>query len=214
MKFWVIAATMLQIHKGKIVKTLQNRQHPGNSKLNSTLEQNLCLTCGLCCDGVIFADVQLQPRDNAMRLESFGFPLTGRIGKQNCRKFPQPCVAFDGCRCRIYPDRPTYCRDFECLLLKKVQASRLSFDAARRIIDRARKRADRVRQLLRKLGDTDEQLALATRFRHTQQRLERLASDDSSADLYGDLTLAVHDLNQIITDAFYPAAGSEDLPSQ
>jgi len=205
---------MLRTHKViQVVKALQNRRHPGNSKLNSVVEQNLCLICGLCCNGVIFADVRLQPMDDAARLESLGLTLTSR-GKQNARKFAQPCLAFDGCRCGIYPDRPTYCREFECLLLKNVQGSRLSFDEARRIIERARKRADQVRELLRQLGDTDEQIALASRFRHTQQRLERLASDDSSADLYGNLTLAVHDLNQIITDAFYPAAGSKDLPSQ
>ena len=173
------------------------------------MEENLCLSCGLCCNGVIFGNVQLQPLDNPARLQSLGLPLTARADRA-ALKFPQPCAAHDGCRCRIYAERPIYCREFDCLLLKNVQASRLSSKAARRIIDLARARAERVRRLLRRLGDSDETMALAARFRRTSRRLERFGLDQVTAKLYGKLTLAVHDLNRLIAKAFYPGCSPKE----
>ena len=35
----------------------------------------LCPACGLCCNGVLFADVELQPGDNAGRLIDLGMAL-------------------------------------------------------------------------------------------------------------------------------------------
>src|SRR5262249_32014463 len=93
----------------------------------------LCLTCGLCCNGVIFADVKIQPKDDADRLRTLGLPLT----KPRDSAFPkwrQPCAALDGCRCRIYAERPHYCREFECALLKAVNVGRVGAEAALRII--------------------------------------------------------------------------------
>src|SRR5215472_11895695 len=124
---------------------------------------SLCLECGLCCNGVIFADVQLRPKDDSERLRALGLKFAPNP-KSEIRnpKFLQPCAAFDGCRCRIYPDRPKYCRQFECLLLKDVKASRKRESDARRIIRSARQRVEKVKRLLKDLGDADEDIALST----------------------------------------------------
>jgi uncharacterized protein len=172
--------------------------------------EDICLACGLCCNGVIFADVRLQPGDDAARLVAAGLPLKedrGRRAEGKGRKLPQPCPAFDGCRCRVYPDRPGYCRQFECVLLKSVKAGRTPVTQSLRVIRDARQRADKVKRLLRELGDTDEQTALAARFRRTARRIERIGFDEKTADLYGQLTLAVHDLNFLLSEAFYPGTG-------
>lgn len=68
----------------------------------------------------------------------------------------------------------------------------------------AKERADAVRQLLKALGDLDQELALGARFRRMQRRLEQGQFDETTADLYGRLTLAVHELNLIVSQAFYP----------
>jgi len=119
-------------------------------------------------------------------------------------KFCQPCAAFDGCRCRIYADRPIYCREFECLLLKSVRDGTNSPAAALEIIRTAKERVDKVRELLWELGDTDKSLALALRFRRTAKRLEAIGLDKVSSELYGRLTLAMHDLNFLLSDRLYP----------
>jgi hypothetical protein len=120
----------------------------------------------------------------------------------------QPCAAFDGCRCRVYADRPQYCREFECVLLKSVKAGRTEPAAGLGIIRTARERAEKVRRLLDALGDTEEQLPLSARFRHTSKRLKERDLDEETADTYAQLTLAVHDLNLLLGDAFYPGSAT------
>jgi len=164
----------------------------------------LCLECGLCCNGVIFADVKLQPDDDARRLGALGLPVSiPQSGRRN-PYFKQPCAALDGCRCWIYAQRPQYCRQFECALLKQVKAGRLETAAALRIIRTAREGAEKVRRLLRAVGDVEEHAALAGRFRRAARRLEETGLDEQTADTYAQLTLAVHDLNLLVSQAFYP----------
>lgn len=168
---------------------------------------SLCLECGLCCNGVIFADGQLQPEDDASHLRSLGLKFApNRQSTIGNRKFLQPCACFDGRNCNIYPDRPKYCREFECLLLKSLKAGHTDTAAALRVIRNARQRVEKVKRLLRDLGNTEEDLALSKRFRKVKRRLESSALDEDAAEKFGDLTLAVHDLNLLLGEAFYPAS--------
>jgi len=163
---------------------------------------NLCLECGLCCSGVIFADVELQFQEiQNLKSKVQSLILRGRSGKT---KLPQPCAVFDGCRCRIYSDRPIYCRQFECLLLKNVQEGRVERAKASRIVQIARVQAQKVRALLRDLGDADEQTALSLRFQRAAKRFETAPLPDDKAQIYSELTLAMHDLNLLLSEAFYP----------
>lgn len=177
---------------------------------NHTAVQDLCLACGHCCNGVIFADVKLQTGDDPARLRALGLAISARPGgslndldhrKRKESRFLQPCVALAGCRCRIYPDRPRYCREFECLLLRNVKEDRIPPGAALTVIREAREKADRVLDLLRGLGDTDEALSIRTRFQSVQARLEK---GGGSPQLYGDLTVVMHELNLVIAESFYP----------
>jgi Fe-S-cluster containining protein len=183
-----------------------------SGELNASLDSEakvdgqLCLACGLCCNGVIFANLALRPSDNAARLRSLGLPVCRSHSALRPPHLTQPCAAFDGCRCGIYADRPEYCRQFECVLLKSVQVSQTKPAAAMRIVRTARERADKVRHLLNALGDNEEQLPLSVRFRHTGKRLKDRELDEETAGIYADLTLAVHDLNLLLSDAFYPGS--------
>jgi hypothetical protein len=178
--------------------------------LNDSVHSNcpkaeaICLACGLCCNGVIFADVKLQPGDKAERLRSGGLPVSKPRSARGSPRFTQPCAAYDGCRCRVYAYRPQYCRHFECVLFKSVMAGRTQPAAALRIIGTARGRAEKVRALLRALGNRDERIALSVRFRRMTRRLQEAALDEDTAETYGKLTLAVHDLNLLVGEAFYP----------
>jgi Fe-S-cluster containining protein len=182
--------------------------------MNRNGSNSLCLECGLCCNGVIFADVRLEPGDEANRLQSLGLPLPPDRKPQIAnRKFSQPCPVFDGCRCRIYADRPGYCREFECLLLKSVQAGRIEASAARRIVRAALQRAEKVKRPLRELGDADEQVALSIRFRRMKERFEPDIADEETTEVFSQLTLAVYDLNVLLSDAFCPGnSGGDGVP--
>lgn len=163
---------------------------------------SLCKECGLCCNGVIFADVQLRPQDNAGRLRALGLAFA-RKTKLGIEKFRQPCTAFVGCKCNVYAERPTYCREFECLLLKGVKAGTVRTTEAQRVIRSALKQSETVKSLLRQLGDTDETLSLSKRFRRTRLKIECGTFDKNTAHTFGELTLAVHELNMLLSDKFY-----------
>jgi hypothetical protein len=155
----------------------------------------------------------LRRGEDSARLRSLGLSICTPHSAVRPPHLTQPCAAFDGCRCRVYADRPQYCREFECVLLKSVQAGQTQASAALRIIRTARDRADKVRRLLGALGDTDEQLPLSARFRRTGKRLKERDWDEETADTYSQLTLAVHDLNLLLGDAFYPGSASQKLKS-
>ncbi|MCU0783181.1 MAG: YkgJ family cysteine cluster protein [Verrucomicrobia bacterium] len=172
-----------------------------------TVVARLCPQCALCCNGVLFKDVELQPGDDATKLKPLGLPLSPIGNRQSAIhnfRFPQPCAALDGCRCRIHADRPARCRQFECALLKSVAAGKTEVDAALRAIRVARQRADQVHALLREVGDVDSKLALSLRFKRTKRRFEASPPDDARAEVFGRLTLAVHDLNLWLRGKFYP----------
>jgi hypothetical protein len=182
---------------------------------NGLAAEDICLACGLCCNGVIFADVKLLPEENVKELLSLRMPLLRARAKRGPTslvspakeswKFLQPCAAHDGCRCRIYSARPRHCREFDCLLLKKVQEGAATRGSALRIIRAARRQAEKVRALLVALGDTEESVSLAQRFRNTRKRLEQTQPDKKAAGLYSQLTVAFHKLSILIGESFYPA---------
>lgn len=77
----------------------------------SSRTEDLCLSCGLCCDGSLFWAVPVdQGEDVPAALDADG-------------RLRQPCACFDGA-CSIYADRPAACRKFDCRVLQTVQAGR------------------------------------------------------------------------------------------
>jgi uncharacterized protein len=166
--------------------------------------EDLCLSCGLCCDGALYDFVKLEPTDDAQKLKELGLPVRVSRGKVPVASFPQPCVALCKNRtCRVYADRPWQCRDFECGVLKDVKAGRITFITALRQVKKTRRRSDEVRLLLRELGDTDEHRALGERFHRTSERLEAGGIDEAVKAKYADLTLAVHHLKLQVSEKFY-----------
>jgi hypothetical protein len=152
----------------------------------------LCPNCGLCCNGVLFADVELRAGDDANRLKKFGLKLEKK--GRNKISFAQPCACFDGKLCGIYADRPKRCRTFECGLLKRVQVGGLKADAALNIISKTKLQAEKVRGLLRQLGQNDERLAMTKRYAQVMNAPMDLSDLENDSDRRGELMLAVDEL--------------------
>lgn len=166
--------------------------------------EQLCLACGLCCDGSLFDNVQLGPGDDAKKLKALGLPVSVSRAQTPVTHFRQPCAALCADRtCRVYADRPRQCRTFECGVFKDFQSGRITFAAARRMVQQARRQAGHIRRLLRKLGDADEQHSLGDRFRRTKRRMESGGADAATADTFGELGLAVHRFNLLAHEKFY-----------
>lgn len=169
--------------------------------------EQLCLACGLCCDGTLFDHVRLGKGDRPAKLKSLGLPvLLSRTTPPIARSL-QPCAALCADRtCRIYADRPRQCRAFECGVFKDLAAGRINSAAALRLVKQARRQADRIRRLLRQLGDHDEHRPLSERFVRMQHCLEAGNADADAADLFAELGMAVHQLSLLAHEKFHRRA--------
>jgi Fe-S-cluster containining protein len=167
--------------------------------MNESVDQ-LCPNCGLCCNGVLFADVELRAGDDAKRLAKLGLSLE----KKGANKiaFAQPCACFDGKLCAIYADRPKRCRTFECGLLQRVQAGELNADAALKTISKTKREVEKVRGLLRQLGQNDERLAMTKRYAQMMSAPMDLSASENISELRGELMLAVSNLMQVLQRDF------------
>jgi uncharacterized protein len=156
------------------------------------LTDTLCLQCGLCCNGVLFADVRPEPGDKS--------PLFAGRSRVN-----QPCPALnlETCACAIYAKRPARCRKFECRQFLSVQAGEITADAALKRIRKARQLAVKVERLLTELGHNDTRLSLSRRFRRCQRAAETGGWSPDQLDTLAELQLAVHELTLLLAQHFY-----------
>lgn len=155
----------------------------------------LCTECGLCCDGTLFADVELRAGDDAKRLAKLG--LTLKKKGQGKLAFAQPCACFNGTLCNIYSDRPKRCRLFECGLLKKVKAGEMKAAAALKKISQTKARVKKMRGLL---GQQSEELALIEAYKQAMQAPVDLAAGNE--DRQGKLMRAFEELMSVLQRDF------------
>jgi uncharacterized protein len=157
------------------------------------LIDTLCLQCGMCCNGVLFADVRPEPGD--------GSPLF----QGNRSRVGQPCPAFNvtTCACAIYAERPARCRKFECRQLLGVRNGTTTTEKALRQIREARRLAAEVEKLLTELGFNNERLPFSRRFQRCQRAAENGQLPEGQLERLADLQLAVHRLTGLLAREFY-----------
>lgn len=103
MKGWCTLARERGSRRSRIGKRIQGEV--------TAETEDLCLSCGLCCDGSLFWAVPVVEGEHVpSSLDSDG-------------RLRQPCACFSGA-CNIYADRPAACRSFNCRVLQTVQAGR------------------------------------------------------------------------------------------
>ena len=130
--------------------------------MKPSLTDTLCTRCGLCCDGSLFADVELASSDEASALEVMGLEIEDDDDDGDGLLL-QPCGALKRRRCSIYPHRPDCCRTFACGLLQEVERGMVGVERANEKIAEALKRIGRVKELVVQLGTGDERLPLKER---------------------------------------------------
>jgi hypothetical protein len=164
----------------------------------SAIDQ-LCPTCGLCCNGVLFGDVELQRGDDPKRVAALGLEL---FAKGRKKAFHQPCACLVNGLCRIYAERPARCRAFDCRALQRVQRGEIEVGAAQKAIAEAKERAAEVLRLVRLLGNADETLPLNQRYAAIMGQPMDLSGDETLIELRGELMLAVGLLVDVLEREF------------
>ena len=101
-----------------------------SAKVESELSQ-LCRSCGLCCDGSLFARAKLAP-DELEPAKRNGLRVIQDKG------FEQPCSQLESNGCKIYESRPGVCRSFRCKLFARHRDEGGPIEARLRIVRRFR----------------------------------------------------------------------------
>ncbi len=176
--------------------------------IQSDAAARLCAACGLCCNGVLFHTVQLQPGDSAKALSALGLKLKR---KQGHHYLLQPCPAFKKSCCAIYAARPTRCRLFECRQLQRVEAGETTEALALEKIREVQRRVAELDELLERAGRTNRKRPLSKRFEKVIAEPIESLTDPAAVALRNRLTLAKRELDQLLNRDFRltPSAEAE-----
>jgi hypothetical protein len=108
--------------------------------------ENICLACGLCCDGTLIGHVQLKQEEVPALSE-----LMDLEGDKENGFFLHPCQKYcEGCT--IYQDRPVQCASFKCGLLKSVEQRKTDYTSALRSIEELKQKRKGLEQSLTESG--------------------------------------------------------------
>ena len=106
---------------------------------------DLCITCGLCCNGTLFdyADLKEHEFEQVVRLGMKPADDTNKTG------FSLPCPQLDGTKCSCYGDRPSVCGDFMCELVDTLTTGEMSLDETQHVVARTKEISNELRAQLR-----------------------------------------------------------------
>ena len=159
----------------------------------------LCSACGLCCNGVMFHTVKLQPADSAKELSALGLRLKR---KRRGNFILQPCPQYQAAQCSIYAVRPQRCRLFECQQLKRVAAGEITEAMALAKIIEVQSRVAHVNELLQASGTTDQRRPLSKRCEKVMAEPLDSSADEATVSLRSDLARAMEELDALLDGDF------------
>lgn len=135
-------------------------------------EQELCITCGICCDGTLFDKAVLRPGEKGTlpkKMEERYFQT------EKGAYFKLPCPYFAG-KCTIYNQKKAHvCSGFRCRLLIDFSKGKLPFHKASSIIVQAKLMREEIFNLTRQLLNSKNEYS----FRELQNKLEKLKTESS-----------------------------------
>jgi uncharacterized protein len=163
--------------------------------------ETLCTRCGLCCDGSLFADVELASRDEAAALEIMGLEVE-EADEDDRGLLLQPCRALQGKRCSIYPHRPECCRTFECRLLQEVNRGTIDIEKAREKIAETLRGIRRIEDLIGPSVPDDERRPLMERCGAALAVFAESAGDQEANQRRAELQAAMIWVGRLIKISF------------
>jgi hypothetical protein len=130
--------------------------------MDETNANTLCRSCGLCCNGNLFAWVELRPGE-LDPIEALGVQVFR--SDPNEKGFNQPCPLWKG-ECTIYdmPHYPHSCRAYNCELLKEVITGKESLPHALTVVAQAKGMIREMEALLPASPNTNFRERLVTRL--------------------------------------------------
>lgn len=136
-------------------------------------EQEVCVRCGMCCDGTLFLHAVLKQGERGnlpAKIEERSYVEDGKD------YFRLPCLYFTG-KCSIYGrQRADVCGSYRCQLLKDMAENRVSQKEARNIVAEATSSRDTLLQEYRSIIKEDGDIT----FKQLHSRIDKMIRDSGS----------------------------------
>lgn len=157
---------------------------------------NICLACGLCCDGTLIGHVQLD-REELPTLKKLM-----EIEDENSNGFfLQPCDKYcDGCT--IYSQRPKQCDNFKCDLLNSVESKKTEFSTALDAINSVKQQKTLIEKKLAKLTIKLHSKSFHFKMVELKKLLKQQESESLLSQDHLDLRINLEKLNNLLLQKF------------
>lgn len=142
---------------------------------------DLCVCCGMCCDGTLFPYAFVRDEDDRQVAQHLGL-TTSEI--KDRLFFKMPCPHFSGC-CTVYDrPRPHTCSAFFCPPIKKYNRGEQTFEDAEQQVTLLRQHRDKLLQIASQFPELEN-----LHFRELRSKLEASGEDEAFVSKYGQLYL-------------------------
>jgi len=172
----------------------------------------------MCCNGVMFHTVELQPTDSPRQIAALGVKLKHKAGKiciqQPCPAFVSKVVAGENSirkgeplssldsYCSIYTARPERCQLFECRQLSGVKTGAIPLGDAMERIRIARELVAKESQLFEQLGETSFAKPRGKRFNNIMGDLPGEETPPEVLALRAALVAITEELDALLDESF------------
>jgi uncharacterized protein len=157
---------------------------------------NICLPCGLCCDGTLIGFVQLDRAELPVLKESINIEYANGKGF-----FLQPCDNYcDGCT--IYSKRPKQCANFNCELLESLEQKEFDFDLAVEIINEVKQKKIAIEKKLAALQFKLQSQSFYFKMVELKKLLQRSKSESSLTQNHIELISDLEQLDRLLSKRF------------
>ena len=173
-----------------------------------TVLQNICIDCGMCCDGTMFRYAGIQEGDQLEPLKAAGAVF---VKREADTAFLLPCPAFRGGCCSIHGTRPAICGAYRCRLLRRYEAGEVSFEEAQALIIRTMDQRDRVRPTLTAFIDSPDSLALSGLYWRLEEKFDAMPDPARARREKAELLLDIAALRVVLAREFEPRACTDAL---
>ncbi|MCJ8167413.1 YkgJ family cysteine cluster protein [Pontibacter sp. E15-1] len=157
---------------------------------------NICLACGLCCDGTLIGFVQLGQEELPRLKEIMEIEDVNGQGF-----FLHPCDKY--CNgCTIYSERPKHCASFKCGLLKSVEQKELGFESATEIINVVKQKKIAIERQLAILKINLKSQSFYFKMVELKKWLHKNTSAAASTQDHLELTSELNQLDSLLSEKF------------
>lgn len=158
---------------------------------------NICVPCGICCDGTALGFVLLEPDDLPRLREVMDIEEGEKTGV-----FFQPCVKHKGGCCSIYEKRPKACAKFECGLLASIDQQELEVDAAMDVIELVKQKRKDIEKTLATLSIEFKSQAFYLKIMELKKWMFNNPSPSTFEKENGELIADLHQFEKLLSQHF------------